>query len=336
MTPSRPPSRPACAPTWCARAAASRASRWPGPSTCLQPTPATPSRASRARRPARSSACLVAALQHGRRAGRPARGDRPRRRPAAAPRRGRAGPPARSWGARWRCSRRTGCTRAATSRTSSPARSASSACGRSPTCAIPDRRPGRRGAAAGHGRSRLVVTVSDLSRSPAGPPALGPARVRRRPRRCPVARAVRASAAIPFFFRPVGSARRPGRRRWVDGGAAGRLPGRSCSTAPTALDPRWPTFGVRLTRAARHPADHPPGRRPAGDRARRARHAAHRRRAAPTSRTPCTVEPDGLRADRRACRSSTSTCRPGPRRRCGAAGAAPPRGSCRAGTSTAT
>ena len=93
-------------------------------------------------------------------------------------------------------------------------------------------------------RSRLVVTVSDLSRS----------RLVRLPwdlrdydlEDLPVARAVRASAAIPFFFRPVRVPTSTGEATWVDGGLLSSFPVGLFDRADTA-EPRWPTFGVRLT-----------------------------------------------------------------------------------------
>jgi NTE family protein len=93
-------------------------------------------------------------------------------------------------------------------------------------------------------RSRLVVTVSDLSRS----------RLARLPWDLadygavdlPVARAVRASAAIPFFFRPVRQPTPTGSATWVDGALLSNFPVELFDRTDSA-DPRWPTFGVRLT-----------------------------------------------------------------------------------------
>jgi len=109
--------------------------------------------------------------------------------------------------------------------------------------AIPDDDPAAEGLPAGR-RSRLVVTVSDLSRSrlarlPWDLPSYGVDDL-------PVARAVRASAAIPFFFRPVHQASPSGTATWVDGGLLSNFPVGLFDRADTA-DPRWPTFGVRLT-----------------------------------------------------------------------------------------
>ena len=93
-------------------------------------------------------------------------------------------------------------------------------------------------------RSRLVVTVSDLSRS----------RLARLPwdladygaDDMPVARAVRASAAIPFFFQPVRQPTPTGKATWVDGALLSNFPVDLFDRTDSA-DPRWPTFGVRLT-----------------------------------------------------------------------------------------
>ena len=93
-------------------------------------------------------------------------------------------------------------------------------------------------------RSRLVVTVSDLSRSrlarlPWDLPEYGADDL-------PVARAVRASAAIPLFFRPVRQPTPTGPATWVDGGLLSSFPVELFDRTDAA-DPRWPTFGVRLT-----------------------------------------------------------------------------------------
>ncbi len=93
-------------------------------------------------------------------------------------------------------------------------------------------------------RYRLVVTVSDLSRQ----------RLARLPwdladygvDDLPVARAVRASAAIPFFFQPVRQRTPDGEATWVDGGLLSNFPVELFDRADS-LEPRWPTFGVRLT-----------------------------------------------------------------------------------------
>lgn len=88
----------------------------------------------------------------------------------------------------------------------------------------------------------LVVTASDLSRRrlvrvPWDLPAYG-----LDADEFPVARAVRASAAIPLFFRPV----EVGGATWVDGGLLSNFPV-ELFDRPESAPPRWPTFGVRLT-----------------------------------------------------------------------------------------
>jgi NTE family protein len=95
----------------------------------------------------------------------------------------------------------------------------------------------------------LVVTASDLSR--------------RRLVRIPwdldsygiepddfsVARAVHASAAIPYVFEPV----RVGAATWVDGGLLSSFPVELFDRA----EPRWPTFGIRLSARPGIPPTHP-------------------------------------------------------------------------------
>ncbi len=99
----------------------------------------------------------------------------------------------------------------------------------------------------------LVTTASDLSRRrlvriPWDLPDYG-----LDPDEFPVARAVRASSAIPFFFRPV----RVRAATWVDGGLLSEFPV-GLFDRPDSEVPRWPTFGVRLTaRPGTPPATHP-------------------------------------------------------------------------------
>jgi NTE family protein len=107
------------------------------------------------------------------------------------------------------------------------------------------------------GEYRLVVTVSDLSRQrlarlPWDLPSYDAS-----PDDYPVARAVRASAAIPLFFRPVVQPTRSGEATWVDGGLLSNFPIGLFDRADTT-EPRWPTFGVRLTtRPATPPVTRP-------------------------------------------------------------------------------
>ncbi|AKN16949.1 hypothetical protein MHAE_01435 [Mycobacterium haemophilum DSM 44634] len=97
----------------------------------------------------------------------------------------------------------------------------------------------------------LVVTASDLSRRrlvriPWDLDAYGID-----PDDFSVARAVHASSAIPYVFEPV----RVAGATWVDGGLL--------STFPVELfdqsdgDPRWPTFGIRLSARPGIPPTHP-------------------------------------------------------------------------------
>lgn len=96
----------------------------------------------------------------------------------------------------------------------------------------------------------LVVTASDLSRRrlvriPWDLPNYGID-----PDTFPVARAVRASAAIPFIFRPV----RVSGATWVDGGLLSNYPVHLFDRA----QPRFPTFGIRLSaRPCQPPTTHP-------------------------------------------------------------------------------
>jgi len=91
-------------------------------------------------------------------------------------------------------------------------------------------------------RYALVVTASDLSarrllRLPWDYPQLG-----LDPDEQPVADAVRASASIPFFFRPQHIAG----HTLVDGGLLSNFPVALFDRAD-GHPPRWPTFGVKLS-----------------------------------------------------------------------------------------
>ncbi|MFS0898451.1 patatin-like phospholipase family protein [Mycolicibacterium litorale] len=94
----------------------------------------------------------------------------------------------------------------------------------------------------------LVVTASDLSRRrlvriPWDLPNYG-----LDPDEFPVARAVRASSAVPFAFEPV----EVSGATWVDGGLLSNFPVQLFDS--TDDRPRWPTFGIRLSaRAGRAP-----------------------------------------------------------------------------------
>lgn len=90
----------------------------------------------------------------------------------------------------------------------------------------------------------LVVTASDLSRRrlvriPWDLPNYG-----LDPDDFPVARAVRASSAVPFAFQPV----EVGGATWVDGGLLSNFPVQLFDSSDD--QPRWPTFGIRLSAPA--------------------------------------------------------------------------------------
>ncbi|QDQ96430.1 patatin-like phospholipase family protein [Tomitella fengzijianii] len=103
------------------------------------------------------------------------------------------------------------------------------------------------GGATGDGLERkyawaLVITASDLSRRrlvriPWDLPAY-----KKDPDEFPVAKAVRASAAIPFLFQPV----RVSGATWVDGGLVDDFP-IELFDRPNSAEPQWPTFGIRLS-----------------------------------------------------------------------------------------
>ena len=97
----------------------------------------------------------------------------------------------------------------------------------------------------------LVVTASDLSRRrlvriPWDLDSYGID-----PDDFPVARAVHASSAIPYVFEPV----RVGGATWVDGGLLSEFPGGA--VRPAGAEPRWPTFGIRLSARPGIPPTHP-------------------------------------------------------------------------------
>jgi NTE family protein len=95
----------------------------------------------------------------------------------------------------------------------------------------------------------LVVTASDLSRRRLVRIPWDLRSYGIDPDTFPVARAVHASAAIPYVFEPV----RVGGATWVDGGLL--------SDFPVDLfdrpGPRWPTFGIRLSARPGIPPTHP-------------------------------------------------------------------------------
>jgi NTE family protein len=109
------------------------------------------------------------------------------------------------------------------------------------------------GSSSAAGSSRLVVTASDVSAGrlrllprDAGRYAMTPGQLR-------VADAVRASTAMPFFFRPVRWRNAEGQQALlVDGGMLSNFPV-GVFDRPQGTVPRWPTFGIKLS--ARPPDD---------------------------------------------------------------------------------
>ena len=95
----------------------------------------------------------------------------------------------------------------------------------------------------------LVVTASDLSRRRLVriPWDLGSYGID--PDSFSVARAVHASSAIPYVFEPV----RVAGATWVDGGLLSDFPVQLFDRS----DPRWPTFGIRLSARPGIPPTHP-------------------------------------------------------------------------------
>lgn len=99
----------------------------------------------------------------------------------------------------------------------------------------------------------LVVTASDLSRQRLVRLPWDYREYGLDPDEMRVADAVRASAAIPFFFEPVMMSGREGVSTLVDGGLLSNYPISIFDRTDGEL-PRWPTFGVRLTsRVGEHP-----------------------------------------------------------------------------------
>jgi NTE family protein len=98
----------------------------------------------------------------------------------------------------------------------------------------------------------LVVTASDLSRRRLVriPWDLGSYGID--PNEFPVARAVRASAAVPYVFAPV----HVGGSTWVDGGLLSNFPVQLFDRRD-GMRPRWPTFGIRLSVRPGIPPTHP-------------------------------------------------------------------------------
>ncbi|MGP9538348.1 patatin-like phospholipase family protein [Brachybacterium sp. AOP43-C2-M15] len=96
---------------------------------------------------------------------------------------------------------------------------------------------------------RLVVTASDLSAGKLRYLPLDAEELGRAPDALRVVDAVRASASIPLFFRPVRWKRADGATSvLVDGGMLSNFPV-SVFDRPTGEVPRWPTFGIKLSAA---------------------------------------------------------------------------------------
>lgn len=97
----------------------------------------------------------------------------------------------------------------------------------------------------------LVVTASDLSRRRLVRIPWDLASYGIDPDDFPVARAVHASSAIPYVFEPV----RVGGATWVDGGLLSDFPVELFDRP--GGEPRWPTFGIRLSARPGIPPTHP-------------------------------------------------------------------------------
>ncbi|WP_245851224.1 patatin-like phospholipase family protein [Brachybacterium vulturis] len=94
---------------------------------------------------------------------------------------------------------------------------------------------------------RLVVTVSDLSAGRLRYLPLDAEIIGSTPDALRVVDAVRASASIPLFFRPVRRKNLRGKPTvLVDGGMLSNFPV-SVFDRPGGKEPRWPTFGVKLS-----------------------------------------------------------------------------------------
>ena len=95
----------------------------------------------------------------------------------------------------------------------------------------------------------LVVTASDLSRRRLVRIPWDLRSYGIDPNKFSVARAVHASSAIPYVFEPV----RVRGATWVDGGLLSNFPVELFDRA----EPRWPTFGIRLSARPGIPPTHP-------------------------------------------------------------------------------
>ncbi len=95
---------------------------------------------------------------------------------------------------------------------------------------------------------RLVVNVSDITSGCLRQLPWGyREHYQRDPVDQPVVDAVRCSMSIPFFYQPVVVKDGAGHKHWiVDGGMLSNFP-ISLFDAPPGVEPRWPTFGIKLS-----------------------------------------------------------------------------------------
>jgi len=113
--------------------------------------------------------------------------------------------------------------------------------------------------------SRLVVPASDISGGGKLPLPWDYEQLGLDPDTAKVADAVRASASIPFYFRPVrlrtGSSQGAQRLTLVDGGLLSNFPVALFDRRDTT-PPRWPTFGIKLSMRTTPQQDWRPVRNP--------------------------------------------------------------------------
>ncbi|WP_051967457.1 patatin-like phospholipase family protein [Kitasatospora mediocidica] len=95
-------------------------------------------------------------------------------------------------------------------------------------------------------RYSLVVHTSDVSRHALVRLPWDYPQYSRKPDEQRVADAVRASMSIPFYFQPVHMETGAGKVTWVDGGLLSNFP-ITVFDRTDGLDPRWPTWGVKLS-----------------------------------------------------------------------------------------
>jgi NTE family protein len=100
-------------------------------------------------------------------------------------------------------------------------------------------------------RYRLVVMVSDITRGQLLRLPWGYPDYHRKADEQQVAEAVRASMSIPFFFKPVRMTNLGDGQDsvLVDGGMLSNFPVNTFD-APQQAEPRWPTFGIKLSAKA--------------------------------------------------------------------------------------